>query len=80
MEDLRRDVVLVMDHDTTSVDYLETEAVVLGKPMHAVARDTRLIADNGAPLSRNAIKEGGLSYVGPAHNDHCGNGVGHETS
>ena len=80
MQDLRRDVLLVMDHDAAGIDHLEAEAVVLGKPMHAVARDTRLIADNGAPLSRNAIKEGGLSYVGPAHNDHCGNGVGHETS
>jgi hypothetical protein len=48
--------------------------------MHAVARDARLVADDGAPLSRDAIKKGGLSYVGPAHNDHCGNGIGHEIS
>ena len=77
-EDLRRDVLLVMDHDAAGIDHLEAEAVVFGKPMHAVARDARLVADDGAPLSGDAIKKGGLSYVGPAHNDHCGNGIGHE--
>jgi hypothetical protein len=69
-----------MDHDAAGINHLETETVVFGKPMHAVARDAWLIADDGAPLSRDAIKESGLSYVGPAHNDHCGNGIGHETS
>ena len=73
----RRDVLLVMDDDAAGVDHLEAAAVVLGKPMDAVARDARLVADDGAPLSRDAIEEGGLSYVGPAHNDHCGNGIGH---
>jgi hypothetical protein len=46
--------------------------------MDAVARDARLIADDGAPFSSNSIEKGGLSYVGPAHNDHCGGRVGHE--
>jgi len=35
VQDLRRDVLLVMDHDAAGIDHLEAEAVVLGKPMHA---------------------------------------------
>jgi len=51
--------------------------VVLGSAVDTVARDARLIADDGAPLSRNSIKEGGLSDVRPAHDDHCRSGMRH---
>jgi hypothetical protein len=67
-----------MDDDAAGVDQFEAPAVVFGKPMDSVARDAGLVADNGAPLSGNPIKEGGLSDVGPAHNDHRGYGMGHE--
>jgi hypothetical protein len=74
-ENLARDVLLVIDHDPAGVDNFEAAAVVFGKPMHAVAGDAGLIPDNGAPLSCDPIEEGGLSYVGPAHNDHRGGGL-----
>ena len=77
MQDLARDVLLVVDDDTAGVDQLEAAAVVFGRPMDPVARDPGLVADDGAPLSCDAIEEGGLSDVGPAHNDHCGSGVRH---
>ena len=72
VENLRRNVLLVVDHDAAGVDQLEAAAVVFGKPVNAVPRDAGLIADNGAPLSGNPIEKGGLSDVGPAHNDHGG--------
>ena len=56
VENLRRDVLLVVDDDTAGVDQLEAPAVVFGKPMNPVARDAGLIADNGAPLSGNPIE------------------------
>ena len=79
-QDLRRDVLLVFDDDAAGVDQFKAAAVMLGRPMDPVARDSRLVADDCAPLSGNSIEEGGLTNVGPAHNDHCGNGVGHELS
>jgi hypothetical protein len=74
-ENLTRDVFLVIDDDPAGIDDFEAAAVVFGRPMHSVACDAGLIPDNGAPLSRNPIEKGGLSYVGPAHNDHRGGGV-----
>ena len=78
VQNLARDVLLVMDDDAAGVDQLEAAAVVFGRPMDAVARNARLVPDDGAPLSCDAIEEGGLSYVGPAHNDHCGSGIRHD--
>ena len=78
LQDLRGDVLVVVDHDAAGVDQFEAAAVVFGRAHDAVARDAGLIADNGAPLSGDAIEEGGLSYVGPAHDDHRGDGIGHE--
>jgi len=47
-------------------------AVVLGKPVNAVARNSRLVADNGAPLSSYPIEKSGFTDIRPAHNDDCG--------
>ena len=77
-QDLRRDVLVILDDDAAGIDHFKMAAIVFGRPMYAVASNPRLIADNRPPLSRDAVEEGGLSNVGPAHNDHCGNGVGHE--
>ena len=79
VKNLRGNVLLVVDHDAAGIDQLEAAARVFGKPVDAVARDAGLIADDRAPLPSNAIEESGLSNVGPAHNDHRGNGMGHET-
>ena len=79
VEDLARDIFLVIDDDAAGVDHLETASVVLGKPVDPVARDARFVSDNGAPLSGNTIEEGGLSYVGPAHDDHAGRSLGHQS-
>ena len=62
-------------HDAAGVDQLEAAAVVFGRPMHAVAGDAGLIADDGAPLSCDAVEKGGLSDVGPAHDDYRGDGI-----
>jgi hypothetical protein len=77
MENLRGNILLVFDDNAAGIDQFERAAIVFGLPVNAVAGDAGLVADNGAPLSRNAIEECGLSNVGPAHNDHCGNGIGH---
>jgi len=77
MENLRGDILLIFDDDAAGVDQFEMPALVFGLPVEAVARDAGLVADNRAPLSSDSIEECGLSNVGPAHNDHCGNGIGH---
>ena len=77
VQNLARDVLLVIDDDPAGVDQVEPPAVVFGRPVDPVARNPGFVPDNGAPLSCNAVEKGGLSDVGPAHNDHCGSGVGH---
>src|ERR1035438_3968729 len=77
MENLRGNILLVFDDNAAGIDQLEVAAIVFGLPVKAVAGDAGLIADNGTPLSRNSIEECGLSNVGPAHNDHSGNGIRH---
>jgi hypothetical protein len=69
-----------VDNDPTGVDQFKAAAIMFGNPMDAVTGDARFIADNGPPLSGYAIEEGGLSYVGPPHDDHCGSGVRHALS
>src|ERR1017187_8956200 len=79
-EDLPRDVLLVVHDDAAGIDQLEAPAVVFGSPMYTVARDAGFVSDDGAPLSCDAIEKSGLSYVGPAHDDYRGNGIGHDLS
>src|SRR5579883_555334 len=55
-QDLAGDVFAVIDDNAAGVDDFEAAAIVLGKPVDAVPRDPRLIADDCAPLSCNAIK------------------------
>jgi hypothetical protein len=80
MENLCGNILLVVDDDAAGVDQFEMAAFVFSLPVEAVASNAGLVADNGAPLSSDAIEECGLSNVGPAHNDHCGNGIGHVNS
>ena len=68
---------IVVHDDSAGVDHFEAPAVVFGSPMYTVARNPGFVPDNGAPLSCDAIEKGGLSYVGPADNDHCGSGLRH---
>ena len=63
------------DDDAAGIDHLEAPAVVFGSPMYTVARDAGFVPDDRAPLSCDAIEKSGLSYVGPAHDDYCGNGL-----
>src|SRR5580704_1613510 len=77
MENLCGNVLLVVDDDAAGVNQFEMAALVFSLPVEAVAGDAGLVADNGASLSSDAIEECGLSNVGPAHNDHRGNGIGH---
>ena len=63
------------DDDTAGIDQFEAAAVVFGSPMDAVARDAGFVPDDGAALSCDAVEKSGLSYVGPAHDDHRGNGI-----
>jgi hypothetical protein len=51
VEDLRRNVLLVVDTMPPVSISSKAAALVFGKPMDAVARDAGLIADNRAPLS-----------------------------
>ena len=79
LQDLARDILLVLHDDAAGIDDLEAPAVVFGSPMYTVARDAGFVPDDGAPLSCNAIEKSGLSYVGPAHDDYRGES-GHDPS
>jgi hypothetical protein len=71
---------VVVHDDAAGIDQLEAPAVVFGSPMYTVARDAGFVPDDSAPLSCDAIEKSGLSYVGPAHDDYRGNGIGHDLS
>ena len=79
-EDLPGDILLVVHDDAAGIDQLEAPAVVFGSPMYTVARDAGFVPDDGAPLSCDPIEKSGLSYVGPAHDDYRGDGIGHDPS
>ena len=74
-EDLGWDILVIFHHDAARIDQFEAAAVVLGGPVDAVARDPRLVADDGAALPRDPVEQGGFSDVGPAHNHHRGDGI-----
>jgi siroheme synthase (precorrin-2 oxidase/ferrochelatase) len=45
---------------------------MLGGAVDTVPRDAGLVAYDGAPLSGDAVEQGGFSDIRPAHNHHCG--------
>ena len=53
---LVREILAVVYDDATSIDHFEAAAGMFGGSMDAVARDTRFVADNGAPLAGNSVK------------------------
>ena len=69
-EDLGRDILGVVRHDSAGIDDFEAAAVVLGESVDAIARDSGFVADDGAPLPRDAIEQGGFSDVRPAYDGH----------
>ena len=79
MENLGGDILLILDDDSAGIDQFEAAGLrVSACPWMRSRVMPGFVADDGAPLSGNSIEECGLSNVGPAHNDHCGNGgIGH---
>ena len=71
-EDLARDQFGRLGQNAAGVDQLEAPAAVRGLAVDPVARDARLVADDGAALAQDAVEESGLADVGPAHDDNHG--------
>ena len=72
LQDLAGNVVVVLDDDPAGVDDLEPPPLVIGDAFDPVARDPRLVADNGPALSGDAIEQCGFSYVRPTHDNDGG--------
>jgi len=67
-EDLRRNQRFVIGHDATRIHQARRAAGPANLAVDAVARDARLVADNGAARLGEAVKERGFADVGAAHN------------
>jgi len=70
LEDFTGDGLGFVRENAPGVDQLEPAPAVGGLTVDAVARDARLVADNGAPLPENRIEEGGFPNVRPAYDGH----------
>ncbi len=69
-ENVRRDEFLVVGHDTARVHEREAPPRPLRLAVDAVARDPRLVADDGTPLADQPVEERGLPHVRPPDNRH----------
>jgi len=75
VQNLARNILLILHDDTAGIDDLEGAPVVFGSPMDPVARDAGFVPDDGPALPCNPVEKSGLSYIGPAHDDYRGNGI-----
>src|SRR5215471_12680173 len=57
-------------YNTARIDQLEAPAPIGRFAGDAVARDARLIADNGPPLAEDGIEQRRFADVGTADDDH----------
>ena len=67
--DVPREVVHVGDAHAAGVDQLEEAVVVTHQVRDAVARDARLVVDDGNPHAGEPIQHAALADVGPADDD-----------
>src|SRR6266481_5535618 len=66
-QNLLRNERLVVRNDATSVDNLKRVAAPFRFAIDAIARDARLVSDNGAARAGQAIEKRGLADIGAAH-------------
>ena len=76
-QNLAGNVFVIVHHDAARVDDLELPPVIPRPPVHAVPRNPRLIADNGAPLPRDPVEQRRFSNIGTPHDDDRGNNLRH---
>src|SRR6266478_9881900 len=68
-QDFLRDQGLVVGDDAASIDNLQRPAAPLCLAVNPVARDARLVGDNGAARAGQTVEERGLAHVGAADDD-----------
>ena len=66
-EDIRRNYGVVIGHDAAGIDQGKLRSCPLDPAVDSIARDPRLIADNGAPFADQAVEQRGLPHVRAAH-------------
>ncbi len=72
LQDLAGDVLGIVHHDAAGIDQLEAPPMVVGEAVQAVAGDA-----GSSPTMAWRCLVMRLNDVGPAHDDHCGEGLGH---
>ncbi len=70
-QDFSGDAGFVFRDDSASVDHLKGTTLPVCGAVNAVARDARLIGDDGAARAGEAVEERGLAHIG-ASDDHDG--------
>src|SRR6185436_8911441 len=68
-----REIVHIGDAHAAGVDQLEEALIVAHQVGDAVARDARLVVDNGDPHAGEPIEQAAFAYVGSADNDYLRN-------
>jgi hypothetical protein len=58
---------VVVRHDPAGVDEGKLHARPFDLPVNSIARDARLVADDGSPFSDKTVEKGGLPDVRPPH-------------
>ena len=74
---MRRNIFLVVGRRFRRCRSIRRPAVVFGVPWMRSRRDAGFVADDGAALAGESVEQSGFPYVGPAHDDDRGNGIGH---
>src|ERR1700729_4192620 len=69
LENLGGDPLRVVLNDPAGVDQLKSPAAINGLTVDSIARDSRLIAHNGAALAQDYVEQSGLADVGASHDD-----------
>ena len=68
-----REVVHVGDAHAAGIDQLEEPVVVAHEVREAIARDARLVVDNGDPDAGEPIQHAAFANVWPANDDYLRN-------
>src|SRR5258708_5866756 len=66
-KDFRRDEILVFRNDSAGVDNADAPPAPFGVSVQTIARDSRLVTDDGTARADDPVEQRGLAYVGSAH-------------
>src|SRR3954452_2121160 len=74
-QDLRRNQSIIVGYDSTGINQAKMFPPIFGFSVNAIAGDAGLVANNGAAISQNGIKQSGFSDIRATHNYHGGQGL-----